>query len=158
MSSTRNIIAFAAALLALACIPKPPEFAPEQVTTRFSTEASVREVARSAATVLRTMEWRVEVEYVADSAAAVSGEYVKSLPERYLSKSYWQNIQVPADWGWISATTLQVTATRTGDLTQTTIVPDKRGLEGPLPLGTHEVRLTKRLTESLQRALRSRSS
>ncbi len=101
---------------------------------------------------------------MADSAAAVSGEYVKSLPNRYLSGGkYYFSRQVsyyaaPAGWGWVSTTTLQVIATRAGNLTQVTIVPAKRGFEGALPLGTHEVRLTRRLTGNLQKALRSRSS
>lgn len=160
---SRHMILLTAILIPVACLPRPPEFAPEDVTERFSSGASVVDVAGAAVAVLRAMEWRVQIDYVTDSLSAVSGEYIKSLPTSLSGGKYYFSRQVsysagPVGWGWVSTTTLQVMATRAGGLTQVTIVPAKRGSEGPLPLGSQEVRMTRRLTEHLQKELRSRSS
>ncbi len=160
---SRHIIFLSAILIVVACLPRPPEFAPEEVTTRFTTEASVLEVGQAAQRSLRELGFAVRVEDEGSERTTIRGEHFKGrLPAddfatggnmTRTSKDATSVSVIPADYGWSYTTTFQVTAVRVSDRTEVTILPGKTNVEGSVPLSVREVRLTQRLTESIQKAL-----
>lgn len=160
---SRHKIFLSAILILVACLPRPPEFAPEEVTTRFTTEASVLEVGQAAQRSLRELGFAAQVEDEGSERTTVRGEHIKGrLPADHsatggnmtaTSKDATFVSVIAADYGWSYMTTFQVTAVRVADRTEVTIVPSKTNAEGSLPLSPREVRLTQQLTEAIQRAL-----
>ncbi len=161
---SRHITFLSAILIPTACLPRPPEFAPEELTTRLTTEASVLEVGQAAQQALRELGFAVRVEEEGYERTKVRGEQFKGrLPEDHIatggknmtgtSKDATSVSIIAVDHGWSYTTTFDVTAVRVADETQVTIVPGKKNAEGPVPLSMREVRFTQRLTESIQKAL-----
>jgi hypothetical protein len=157
MGMKRYVAFLTAVLAATACIPKQPQFAPEQVITHFATTAPVQEVADAAAISLRWLGFSTR-KVPTGGRVTVHGWYRHSLP--YPSSGFRSNPVLGGGEGyytesgggvWCVTRRIEITALALGDRTFVIIKPHKYGCKRELQLGKGDVQLIQVLTRGIKK-------
>jgi hypothetical protein len=130
-----------------------PQFAPEQVTTHFTTAASVSYVAAAAESSLRGMGFTAK-RYPTPGGAIVRGWYYHRMTYP-LSLSGGEGDRGAASGAGVLCVSrrFEITALAHADSTLVTIQPRRWGCNKETLLGMQEVELTRRLTERIKKAV-----